>query len=111
MGAIEQIITVVGFLLVMLFVGGLAYFTTRFVGNVNKKRFINSNMKIIEVLNLGFQKYLYLVKIVDKYVVISVTKDRVNVIKELDEKININECKKEEFKNIFKNINNKNKME
>ena len=80
----EVFSAVIGLIAVLAFVGGLAYFTTRVIGQASGSRFKNSNMKIIEVLNLGFQKYLYLVEIAGEYVVLGVSKENMTMIDKVE---------------------------
>lgn len=97
---------VLGLILIITFVGGLAYLTTRLVGQVNVARFKNNNMKIIEVLNLGFQKYLYLVEVASEYIIISVSREGISMIDKVDtEKIKTVENKENsDFKSVLKDI-------
>ena len=68
------------FILVLL----LTYYTTRFVAGAKKGSFKTGNMELLESLQLGGGKYLQLIRIGSRYVVVSVTKDRVEMLTELD---------------------------
>ncbi len=76
-----QFLTVI---LVFILVLGLTYFTTRFVGSYQKVRGINRNFEVIETLKITNGKYLQIVKIGEKYVVIGIGKDNITSICELD---------------------------
>ena len=75
-----QFLTVI---LVFVLVLGLTYLTTRFVGSYQKVRSINRNFEVIETLRITNGKYLQIVKIGEKYVVIGIGKDTVTRICEL----------------------------
>ena len=71
--------------LVFILVLGLTYFTTRFVGNYQKARSINRNFEVIETYRITNGKYLQIVKVGSKYLVIGIGKDDVTSICELSE--------------------------
>ena len=61
----------------------LTYFTTRFVGNYQKARSVNRNFEVIETYRITNGKYLQIVKIGEKYIVIGIGKDNITSICEL----------------------------
>ena len=75
-----QFLTVI---LVFLLVLALTWFTTRFVGNYQKARSVNRNFEVIETYRITNGKYLQIVKIGEKYMVIGIGKDNVTSICEL----------------------------
>ena len=75
-----QFLTVI---LVFLLVLALTYFTTRFVGNYQKARSVNRNFEVIETYRITNGKYLQIVKIGEKYMVIGIGKDNITSICEL----------------------------
>lgn len=76
-----QFLTVI---LVFILVLGLTYLTTRFVGSYQKVRGACRNFEVIETLKITNGKYLQIVRIGGKYVVIGIGKDTVTNICELD---------------------------
>lgn len=70
-------------LCIVVFVG--AYYTSRLLGNyqLNNKKL--SNMKIIEVISVGPQKTIQLIKVGNEYVLVGVTKDKITFLKEVTE--------------------------
>ena len=78
--SVTQFLTVI---LIFLLVLGLTYLTTRFVGGYQKARSINSNFEVIETFRITNGKYLQIVKIGEKYVVIGIGKDSITSICEL----------------------------
>ena len=77
-----QFLTVI---LIFLLVLGLTYLTTRFVGNYQKIRSINRNFEVIETLRITNGKYLQIVRVGGKYVVIGIGKDSITKVCELSE--------------------------
>ena len=75
-----QFLTVI---LIFLLVLGLTYLTTRFVGNYQKIRNVNRNFEVIETLKITNGKYLQIVRVGEKYVVIGIGKDSITNICEL----------------------------
>ncbi|MBO4890190.1 MAG: flagellar biosynthetic protein FliO [Lachnospiraceae bacterium] len=77
-----QFLTVI---LIFLLVLGLTYLTTRFVGNYQKIRSVNRNFEVIETLKITNGKYLQIVRVGEKYVVIGIGKDSITKVCELSE--------------------------
>ena len=77
-----QFLTVI---LIFLLVLGLTYLTTRFVGNYQKIRNVNRNFEVIETLKITNGKYLQIVRVGEKYVVIGIGKDSITKVCELSE--------------------------
>ena len=73
-------------LLLILFIAVLygAYWATKFLGEMQHKKFKNNNMKLIETLPVSVGKFLQLVKIGESYFIIAVTKDDVKFIREVE---------------------------
>ena len=75
-----QFLTVI---LVFVFVLALTYLTTRFVGSYQKTRSAGKNFEVIETCKITNGKYLQIVRIGEKYVVIGIGKDSITSICEL----------------------------
>ncbi len=80
--SITQFLTVI---LVFVLVLVLTYLTTRFVGSYQKTRALTRNFEVIETYRITNGKYLQIVKIGKKYVVIGIGKDDITNICELSE--------------------------
>ena len=78
--SITQFLTVV---VVFILVLAITYFTTRFIGNYQKARSINRNFEAIETYRITNGKFLQLVRIGEKYMVIGIGKDSVTGICEV----------------------------
>jgi flagellar protein FliO/FliZ len=75
-----QFLTVI---LIFLLVLGLTYLTTRYVGNYQKIRNVNRNFEVIETLRITNGKYLQIVRVGEKYVVIGIGKDSITKVCDL----------------------------
>lgn len=87
--SIVQFITVLIIFVVVLF---LTYATTRFIGNYQRAGTENSNFKIIDTYRVSNNKYIQIIQVGRKYLVISVCKDNITMLAEvLEEDIKIPE--------------------
>lgn len=63
----------------------LAYYTSKWVGKTGTGMSTkNHNITIIETLRLSQTKYLQIIKVANKYIVIAVSKDHVDFLTEID---------------------------
>ena len=72
-------------LLIFVIVLALTYFTTKFVGEHQKKTMSHGNIKVIESSRISNSKVLEIVKAGDKAFLIAVCKDTVTLIGEVNE--------------------------
>ncbi len=94
------------------FVVLLAYFTTKYIANatyINRKA---KNMKIIESLAIGREKFLLLIRVSKKVLLVSVAKDTVNLLSTFDEEeVDLGETQEEnqklEFGSVIHRLMNK----
>lgn len=78
----SQFITVV---LIFVFVLVITYFATKFVGNYQKLQGGCRNFEVIDSYRIDATKYLQIIRVADKYIVISVCKDNITKLAEVDE--------------------------
>lgn len=108
-GVGELIILIIIFILIVV----ACYYVTRFVGGKQLKQLKNSNFTVIDTYRVTTNKFLQLVKMGEKYVVIAVTKDHITVITELSkEEILLpkdSSTKDVSFKNVLVEMINKKK--
>jgi len=84
-----QLLTV---LLIFLFVLAISYLTVRFVGKWQKGQESGSNIEILETRSLGTNKYLCIVRVGGKILLIASGKDEISMLTELDpEKLSFEE--------------------
>ncbi|MBR1443993.1 MAG: flagellar biosynthetic protein FliO [Firmicutes bacterium] len=90
-------------IVVFVFILFLAYYSTKLIARAKAGGITRGNIKIIETLSLGINASLQIIKVGEKFFLISVTKDNINLISEIDEdKLKINENKNFELK--FENV-------
>lgn len=71
-------------LVIFVFVLAVTYFTTRYIANFQKGRITNSNIKIVEAMQIAPGKYIQLIEIGDRYLAIAVCKDSVTMLAEFE---------------------------
>lgn len=82
---IRNIAELFGLLLVFVLILVLAYYTSKWIGKTGAGMTTkNHNITIIETLRLSQTKYLQIIKIANKYIVIAVSKDHVEYITDID---------------------------
>ena len=83
--SVQSIIELISLIFVFIIVLVVCYFTTRFVAGKQIAQKNTGNFEVIETFAIAQNKYLQLVRMGSKYVVISVSKDTVTYITELEE--------------------------
>jgi flagellar protein FliO/FliZ len=98
------------FLLIVILIA--AYYTSKFVGGIKLGQLKHSNFSVIDSYRIGPNKVMQIVKIGNKYIVIAIGKDTINVVTELEEADvfikEINTSEKLNFKQILDKLKNKN---
>ncbi|MBO5354308.1 MAG: flagellar biosynthetic protein FliO [Lachnospiraceae bacterium] len=81
----QSLVELLGLILIFAVVLVVCYFTTKFIAGrqVTQKRM--GNFEVIETFPIAQNKYLQLIRVGNKYVVISVSKDSVTYITEVEE--------------------------
>lgn len=87
------------------------YFTTRFIGKYKMGQLKSSNFHVIDTYQISQSKMLQLIKVGNRYIVISICKDTITYITEIEEaqvitKDDLGENKLS-FKQAFENLRNK----
>lgn len=107
---LENILQLLGVFLLFLFVLAITYFTTRLIGKTQAVKQQNSNIKIIETCRIAPNKYIQIIQIGEKYLAISVCKEQVTFLAELEStQIHILDPEQKQFQ--FKEILSKIKKE
>ncbi len=83
--SMQSLFELLGLILIFVIVLVVCYYTTRFVAGRQLVQKKVGNFEIVETFALSQNKYLQLLRMGNKYVVISVTKDSVSYLTELDE--------------------------
>lgn len=112
--ALESVIELIGLILIFLVVLVACYFTTKFIAGKQMGQKRIGNFEVIETFAISQNKYLQLVRTGNKYIVISVTKEAVSFITELDENEVVRLQAKEtvqvkSFKDILSSLSKKEK--
>ena len=82
-GRISSFFQLIGVLVIFVLVLVATYFTTRFVAGYQKNQVTGKNMRVVETLRIAQNKFLQIVKVGEKYLVLSVGKDEVRLIAEI----------------------------
>ncbi len=114
--SLENFAQLLGYILIFIIVVVLCFYTTKFVAGQRLTKKTIGNFEVIETFPLAQNKYLQLVRTGKKYIVISVSKDSISYITELqEEEINKPEVSPEgakvSFKEILAGIRNNGKTE
>ena len=81
--SIQSLFELLGLILIFVIVLVVCYYTTRFVAGRQLVQKKVGNFEVVETYAIAQNKYLQLIRMGNKYVVISVAKDSVNFITEL----------------------------
>lgn len=102
----------VSLVLILVIILVAAYYTSRIIGGIKLGQMKKSNFQVIDSYRVTPNKTLQIVKIGNKYVVISIGKDNISYITELDEsEVVIKEPSqggKQNFKQILDKLKNNN---
>ena len=106
---LDNLLQFLGSLGIFIFVLAITYFVTKWIGNYQKIQLKSRNMQVIETMRVTNNKYIQIVKVSEAYLVLSIVKDRVELLTELDEKsinaLQIPEEKQtESFQEILKKL-------
>ena len=100
----KNIVELIVLLGIFAFVLVACILTTRFIAGHQMQRNKNSNFKAIETYQIAQNRYLHLVQIGARYFVVSVTKENINFIAELNEEEIVVKTEKSGGQRSFKEI-------
>lgn len=81
---LESIVQAVTLLIMFLIVLVITFFATKWLAKYQQGQTVNRNFKVIETFRIAPQKFLQIIEVGEKYIVISVCKDTVTMLTELD---------------------------
>ena len=81
--SLDSFFKLISVLLIFVLVLVLTYVTTYWMGNLQKKKFSNKNLKVIETISVGSNKYISIVEVGTVYLVVSIGKDEVHMLTRL----------------------------
>ena len=102
----ESLVQLLTISIVFILVLALTYFTTKFVGNYQKTKLAGNNIQVLETFRISNSKYLQIIKIGEKYFAISVCKDTITYLGDLNAEDLVfrnssNDFKLQNFKDIL----------
>lgn len=80
---LESFVQFMTVLFMFFFVLVITYFVTKWVSGIQKGQMTGRNMEVLETVRLSNSKYLQIVHVGDKYLVIAVCKDTVTMLTEI----------------------------
>ena len=83
--SVQSLFELLGLIIVFVIVLAVCYFTTKFVAGRQLVQKKIGNFEVVETFAIAQNKYLQLVRMGNKYVVIAVAKDSISFVTELDE--------------------------
>ena len=113
----ESFFQLLGVLLVFLLVLALTWGVTRWIAGYQQGMMADKNIRVIETFRVNNNKFIQIIQVGKKYLVISVCKDTINILTELTEEqlvwmpspegknpVNVNENFQEILNNLKKKI-------
>lgn len=85
MSTINNFLQLVGVLVVFIFVLAITYWTTRWIAKYQQGQTYNKNIKPVETFRVTNGKYIQILKVGEKYIVIGICKDSISMLTELSE--------------------------
>ncbi len=82
-GRTDSYVQFMTILVLFVFVLGITYVVTRWIGGYQKSTSSNTNMEIVETLRMANNKYLQIVRVGQKYLAVAVCKDSVTMLTEI----------------------------
>ena len=83
--SLQSLFELLGLILIFVIVLVVCYYTTRFVAGRQLGQEKIGNFETVETFAIAQNKYLQLVRMGNKYVVIAIAKDSISYVTELDE--------------------------
>ena len=81
--SIQSFVQLIGVLLIFVFVLVITYFTTKWMGNIQRGRLTSNNLRVLETIAIGNGKLICLIETGNVYLVVSVGKDNVHTLAQL----------------------------
>lgn len=117
MSTLENVMQLLGLIIVFILILVITYYTTKWIGKANQGLGKNKNISVVETFRVTTNKYIQIIKVGEKYIAIGISKDHIEYLTEIDkeqlifQEIN-NNTVSSEFKDILTNMikNTKNKQ-
>ncbi len=85
LSGLASVFRLIGVLLVFLFVLAVAYATTKWIAHYQQGIAANRNIQVIETFRITNNKFIQIIQVGERYLVISVCKDTINILTEITE--------------------------
>ena len=82
-GSLDSFFKLISSILIFIFVVAITYFTTYWLAGFQKKKSTSKNLKVIETVNVGSNKFISIVEAGTEYLVVSIGKDEVRLLTKL----------------------------
>lgn len=82
--SLESFVQLIAVLLIFVFVLAITYLTTRWIAGTQRARSNNKNLYLLETIGVGNNKFISIVKAGEKFLVVSINKDDVKLLAQLD---------------------------
>lgn len=109
----SNFLQLLGIVIVFIIILVITYFTTKWIGSSGYAGGRCQNIKAVETYRIGQNKFIQILKAGDKYFLVGVSKDRIDLLAELNaEDLKFDENTKKEavsFKDILSRVNEKHK--
>ena len=83
--SMESFLQLIVTLLIFVFVLGITYITTRWIGKYQKGHMNSKNLRVIETIPAGQNKHICLLKAGTEYLVVAIGKDEIHLLATLTE--------------------------
>jgi len=84
-GTMDSYLQFITVLILFVFVLVITYVTTKWIAGYQKGKSAGSNMEVVETLRVTGNKYLQIVRVGNKYMVIAIGKDEIHMLTEVSE--------------------------
>ena len=82
-GSLDSFFKLISSILIFIFVVAITYFTTYWMAGFQKKKSTSKNLKVIETVNVGSNKFVSIIEAGTEYLVLSIGKDEVRLLTKL----------------------------
>lgn len=82
-GSLKSFMELLGALVIFVFVLVIVYLTTKWMGGLQQAHCTNKNLRIVETIGVGNNKFISIVEAGTLYLVVSVGKDEVHLLARL----------------------------
>lgn len=84
LGSTQSFLQLLNVLIIFVIVLGITYFVTRWIAGYQKSQMLNKNMKVVETMRISNNKYIQIVSVGERYLVLAICKDTITLIAELE---------------------------